>query len=206
MSRCTRVHMWVALFSISLLLFLFSLFGTLGIYWRGGCQSAEEEDTDLPLSAVGRPFPATLPQSLNPEPGTRLRPGDTEAGKRFLASFPCDAANDDLFTAKLCEIESSIVFYSPDPTPRVVAKDISLVRYYAQRDLQGWTLAYRNMSFEVVEQSFRTSVKLSELAVFICLGIHTQEKHCLKPAAYKTLTQVRDVFVQSRRRFNVLSF
>lgn len=94
MSKCTRVHVWAALFSISLLLFLFSLFGTLGIYWRGGCQS-EEEDTDLPESAVGRPFLATLPQSLNPEPGTRLRPGDTEAGKRFLASFPCDAANDD---------------------------------------------------------------------------------------------------------------
>ena len=94
---------------------------------------------------------------------------------------------------RIKEVESSILFYSPDSKPLVVAKDISLGRYYAQRDLQGLTLAYKNFSFEVVEQSFRTPVKLSELSVFLCLGIHTQDKNCVKPSAYRTFTQSQRV-------------
>lgn len=94
---------------------------------------------------------------------------------------------------KIREVESSVLFYSPDSRPLVVAKDISLGRYYAQRDLQGWTIAYKNFSFEVVEQSFRTPVKLSELSVFLCLGIHTQDKHCIKPSSYRTFTQSQKV-------------
>ena len=94
---------------------------------------------------------------------------------------------------KIREVESSVLFYSPDSRPLVVAKDISLGRYYAQRDLQGWTIAYKNLSFEVVEQSFRSLVKLSELSVFLCLGIHTQDKHCIKPSSYRTFTQSQKV-------------
>ena len=100
----------------------------------------------------------------------------------------CSKIQDQL-ERRICEVEVTTVFYTPSTRPVVVAKDISTVRYYAQRDLQGWTLAYKNQSFEVLELSYRTSVRLSDTNVFLCLGIHTQDKHCLKPAAYKTLTQ-----------------
>ncbi len=87
----------------------------------------------------------------------------------------------------LQEVEWNLLFYSPSKTPLVVAKDISFGRYYAQRDVQGWILAYSNQSFELVEQSFRTQVKISELSVFLCLGIQSQDKHCLRPSSFQTL-------------------
>lgn len=86
-------------------------------------------------------------------------------------------------------VESSVIFYTPNPKPVVIAKDISLGRYYAQRDLQGWTLAYNNFSFEVIEQSYRVSIKLSDLSVFLCLGIATQDKHCIRPTSYRLFHQ-----------------
>ncbi len=90
---------------------------------------------------------------------------------------------------KLIEIESTILFHRTNSKGLVVAKDISFGRYYAQRDLQGWTMAYNNFSFEVIEQSFRTSVKISDLSVFVCLGIQSQDKHCIKPSSFRLLTQ-----------------
>ena len=90
---------------------------------------------------------------------------------------------------KICKVEWSVIFYAPDTKPLVVAKDISFGRYYAQRDLQGWTLAYNNISFEVVEQSYRISIKLADLSVFLCLGIATQDKHCIKPSSYPLFNQ-----------------
>ena len=90
-------------------------------------------------------------------------------------------------TARLREIESTLLFYSPDSHPLVVVKDISYGRYYALRDLQGWTLGYQNFSFEVIEQSFRTQVKVSDFSVFLCLGIHSQDRHCIKPSSLRLL-------------------
>lgn len=89
--------------------------------------------------------------------------------------------------ARLREIESTLLFYSPDSHPLVVVKDISYGRYYALRDLQGWTLGYQNFSFEVVEQSFRTQVRVSDFSVFLCLGIHSQDRHCIKPTSLRLL-------------------
>lgn len=92
--------------------------------------------------------------------------------------------------SRLLEIESTLLFHRPpDSKPLVVAKDVSYGRYYAQRDLQGWTLSYQNLSFEVVEQSVRMPVKLAELSVFMCLGIQSQDKHCIKPSSFRLLTQ-----------------
>ena len=90
----------------------------------------------------------------------------------------------------MMEIESSLLFHTHSK-PLAVAKDISFGRYYAQRDIQGWTIAYTNMSFEFVETSFRTPVKLSDFSVFLCLGIHAQDKHCLKPFAFRQLQRVQ---------------
>lgn len=88
---------------------------------------------------------------------------------------------------RLREIESTLLFYSPDSHPLVIVKDISYGRYYALRDLQGWTLGYQNFSFEVVEQSFRTQVRVSDFSVFLCLGIHSQDRHCIKPSSLRLL-------------------
>ena len=88
----------------------------------------------------------------------------------------------------LLEIEPTLLFHSNSSSkPLVVAKDISYGRYYGQRDMQGWSIAYRNMSFDFVEQSFRTQVKLGGVSVFLCLGIQAQDKHCLRPTMFQFL-------------------
>ena len=93
---------------------------------------------------------------------------------------------------KLLEIESTLHFHHPPQSkPLVVAKDVSYGRYYAQRDLQGWTLSFQNLSFEVVERSVRMPVKLAELSVFLCLGIQSQDKHCIKPNSFRLLTHAQ---------------
>ena len=89
------------------------------------------------------------------------------------------------------EVEWSLLFHSSSKHPLAVAKDISYGRYYAQRDIQGWTIAYTNMSFEFEERSFRTQVKISDLSVFLCLGIQSQDKHCLKPFSFQTLRNIQ---------------
>ena len=97
------------------------------------------------------------------------------------------SAEQKLLAARLREVESTLLFYSPEKNPLVIVKDISYGRYYALRDLQGWTLGYQNLSFEVVEQSFRTQVKISDFSVFLCLGIHAQDRHCIKPSSFRLM-------------------
>ena len=113
---------------------------------------------------------------------------DTKA-QRSLPSTTISSAktHEGLLATRLHEIESTLLFYSSQNKPLVVVKDISYGRYYALRDLQGWTLGYQNISFEVVEQSFRTQVKLSDFSVFLCLGIHAQDRHCIKPSSLRLL-------------------
>lgn len=89
------------------------------------------------------------------------------------------------------EIESDLLFHAFSKNPLVVAKDISFGRYYAQRDIQGWSIAYTNLSFEFTEQSFRTQVKLQDLSVFLCLGIKSQDKHCLHPSSFQMLWKIQ---------------
>jgi hypothetical protein len=71
----------------------------------------------------------------------------------------------------------------------VIARDLSVYRYYAQRDLQGWTLAYNNFSFDLMEHAFKHTTKLSEVSVLLCLGIVSQDRFCMKPSAYKLMGQ-----------------
>lgn len=88
------------------------------------------------------------------------------------------------------EVEWSLLFHS-SAKPVVVAKDISYGRYYAQRDIQGWHLAYTNMSFEFIEMSFRMQVKTLNLSAFLCLGIQSQDRHCLRPSGFQALTRIQ---------------
>ena len=185
MRCCRRTHdlreaAWRYLFFISLLLFAGNVINLL------------QTLTQTPLlcsSAGNRPIrhkgsDDILPKRLRSSPGK----SDNGAGWQNDAVESCDALEDPM-ERYVCEVEASTVFYSPHEHPLVAAKDISYTRYYATRDLQGWTYAYTNRSFEVSEVSYRTSVKLSEVSVLLCLGIHTQDKHCLKPSAYKHLNQ-----------------
>lgn len=103
------------------------------------------------------------------------------------STFTDLSVGEDLLLRRLREIESTLLFHSSEENPLVVVKDISYGRYYALRDLQGWTLGYQNFSFEVMEQSFRTQVKTSDFSVFLCLGIHAQDRHCIKPGSFRLL-------------------
>lgn len=88
----------------------------------------------------------------------------------------------------LCLSEASVTFHSPHPKPLVLAKDVSRSRYFAQRDLQGWTIAFENIGFSVQEVHQR-SVDISEFSVLLCLGIVAQDRLCLKPSTYHLLGQ-----------------
>lgn len=173
--RPGQSNIWQILFLLSSLLLLSNLFGFYTTLKQPSCS---------PL------VKSTLPSlKIRPSIGTIFdKPTDSVNKARAERPINCSNLNDSL-VKYICEVEATTVFYSPNPQPLVVAKDISTVRYYAQRDLQGWTLAFKNQSFDVVELSYRSSMKLSDLSVFLCLGIHTQDKHCVKAAAYKTLTQ-----------------
>lgn len=108
------------------------------------------------------------------------------------AIVPQQSGRGGLTTAQVLEeIEWSLLFHSSAKHPLVVAKDISYGRYYAQRDAQGWNLAYSNMSFEFTEQSFRSQVKVADLSAFLCLGIQSQDRHCLRPSSFQTLRRIQ---------------
>lgn len=105
----------------------------------------------------------------------------------------CRAEEEGSLIEYLCRVESSVSFYSPKQRPLVVAKDISYGRYFARRDLQGWTTAFTDFGFDVTEISYREAVSLSQLSVFLCLGIATQDKHCIRPSSYHLLHQGQKV-------------
>lgn len=119
---------------------------------------------------------------------TVIKPATTaQRSSPPVSAFSGSSMGENLLLTRLHEIESTLLFHSSEKNPLVVVKDISYGRYYALRDLQGWTLGYQNFSFEVVEQSFRTQVKISDFSVFLCLGIHAQDRHCIKPSSFRLL-------------------
>lgn len=142
------------------------------------------------LFSIWPGYRCTAPDTSGLKDYTLIQTSETLRHK-LTPTGGCDECThlDDNTTGYIRRVESSVIFYTPNPKPLVIAKDISLGRYYAQRDLQGWTLAYNNFSFEVIEQSYRVSIKLSDLSVFLCLGIATQDKHCIRPASYRLLNQ-----------------
>lgn len=116
-----------------------------------------------------------------------------EASSELYSHRDCNAEVEGSFIEYLCRVESSVSFYSPKHRPLVVAKDISYGRYFARRDLQGWTTAFKNFGFDVTEISYREAVSLPQLSVFLCLGIATQDKHCIRPSSYHLLQQGQKV-------------
>ena len=89
---------------------------------------------------------------------------------------------------KMCDMEASLVFFNPYSNP-VIVKDVSYQRYYATRDLQGWTIAFNNRSMHVVERSMTSSVSSIDFSVFICLTLSAHDKYCIKSKNIKNLEQ-----------------
>ncbi len=120
-----------------------------------------------------------------------------ESGKRTPAKETTTRLNARArrlsMVSVLKEIEPSLLFHtnSSSNKPLAVAKDISYGRYYALRDAQGWSMAYRRMHFDFAEVSFRTQVKMDDLTAFLCLGIQAQDKHCLNSAGHRSLRKTQ---------------
>lgn len=124
----------------------------------------------------------------NPLEHEKLAHVGVEQGLQYSIELDCSSIKDPLANT-LCLVESSTVFYTPHSPPLVIAKDLSVLRYYAQRDLQGWMHSFKGIGFDVAEYHFRQPFKLSDVSVILCLGIVSQDQHCLKPSSYKLLGQ-----------------
>ena len=158
----TRI--WRVLFIISVVLFLWSLL-----------------KTSFAILSSSREVFQCSPE----ESGTRATLGKTNiVGDDHRLSM----------VSVLKEIEPGLLFHrnsSFSTKPLAVAKDISYGRYYALRDSQGWSMAYRRMHFDFVELSFRTQVKIEDLAAYLCLGIQSQDKHCLHSSVFQNLHKMQ---------------
>ena len=89
---------------------------------------------------------------------------------------------------KICEVEANLLFFNPFINP-VIVKDVSFQRYYATRDLQGWTIAFNNRSMHVVERSITSSVSANDFSIFICLTLSGHDKYCITPKNLRNLEQ-----------------
>ena len=118
-------------------------------------------------------------------------PGDQLSSQLLLSSSSaeeCSGEREGTTAWFLCLAQASVVFHSPHPKPLVLAKDVTHSRYFAQRDLQGWTIAFEEIGFSVQEVHQR-SVGMSEFSVFLCLGIVAQDRLCLRPHSYGLIGQ-----------------
>lgn len=106
---------------------------------------------------------------------------------RVEISF-CNNTDASTLHKKICNVEASLLFFNPYNNP-VIVKDVSYQRYYAMRDLQGWTIAFNNRSMHVVERSITSSVSSSDFSIFICLTLSAHDKYCIKPRNIKNLEQ-----------------
>ena len=100
----------------------------------------------------------------------------------------CNNTDASPLQKRICDAEASLVFFNPYNNP-VVVKDVSYQRYYAARDLQGWSIAFNNRSMQVVERSITSSVSSSDFSIFICLTLSAHDKYCIKPKNIKNLEQ-----------------
>lgn len=174
-----RFFAWQLFFLLFLVLNVVLLYTAISYNHRYSCSTSSGAKSELK---------ETLPQNK-----LRLSLSRENSSELQYSHRDCNAEVEGSFIEYLCRVESSVSFYSPKQRPLVVAKDISYGRYFARRDLQGWTTAFKNFGFDVTEISYREAVSLSQLSVFLCLGIATQDKHCIRPSSYHLLQQGQKV-------------
>jgi hypothetical protein len=180
--------MWRLLF-LAALAFNIVLLYTLASQWSArSCRATAARDD----KAAAKPYKYKNTAPLPPHRDTLELYPSHELSPELLSHGDCGAEVRGSLAEYLCRVESSVSFYSASHPPTVIAKDISFSRYFARRDLLGWSLAFKNISFDVVEVAHR-AVSNTEFSVFLCLGITRQEKHCMKPSSYHLLHQGQKV-------------
>ena len=182
--------MWRLLF-LAALAFDIALLYTLSSQWSApSCQATvpaarDDEAAAMPYKYKNTALLPPLYDSLGPHPSHVL-------SSELVNRRDCSAEVRGSLAEYLCRVEHSVSFYSPSHPPVVIAKDISITRYFARRDLLGWTLAFKNISFDMVEVAHRV-VSNAEFSVFMCLGIAKQDKYCMRPSSYHLLHQGQKV-------------
>ena len=185
--------MWRLLF-LGALAFDVALLYTLTSQWSARTRSCHATVDVARDEAAAMPYnfkfknTALLPPhhvSLGPYPSHEL-------SSELVNRGDCSAEVRGSLAEYLCRVEHSVSFYSPSHPPVVIAKDISITRYFARRDLFGWTLAFKNISFDMVEVAHQV-VSNTEFSVFLCLGIAKQDKYCMRPSSYHLLHQGQKV-------------
>ena len=212
-----RLVMWQLLFMVTLLLNIFLLYTIVAPWAEDGCPAvatvrrndmetpqrpsvrihdgadvhpsrevSPEREKSAPLSKrsveTNEPVPLAPPK---PAAQSRELPPEHE----YTTGKDCSAEAKGSLDMFLCKVEAANIFYSPHSNPIVIAKDVTRERYFARRDLQGWTLAFNNISFTVSEIPYRRAVTLADLSVFLCLSVASQDRHCMKPSFYYGLHQ-----------------
>ncbi|KAI6655933.1 hypothetical protein LOD99_1667 [Oopsacas minuta] len=87
---------------------------------------------------------------------------------------------------QICHIEQSKL--TPLHSRTVLVRDTSRIRYYAQRDLQGWQMFYENIGYKVVEPRFSlTPPDPCLYDVLLCMGLVLQDQSCVSPQDYPRL-------------------
>ena len=184
MAPCPRVAAWQLLFLGALALNIF-LLSTLASQWLGTACTSSTIRSEKTLAPARR---AQKPPAKATHGATKGSSSRELFSNHVSRAGDCSSEEEGGLARALCLAESSSVFHSPLTKPVVIAKDVTRSRYFAQRDLQGWILAFENISFNV-EEVHRKNVRLSEFSVYLCLGITLQDRSCLRPASYHLLGQ-----------------
>ena len=185
-----RVYVWQLAFPVVLALnILLFYYGVVPGLERRCAPSAWGENTPHDAYGYGR-WPAVDETDSSPNAPLQLDSSPRQQLSVMSSGNPaeCSGEKEDTMAWFLCLAQASVTFHSPHPKPLVLAKDVTRSRYFAQRDLQGWTMAFEEIGFTVQEVHQR-SVGLSEFSVFLCLGIVAQDRLCLKSHAHHLLGQ-----------------
>ena len=93
---------------------------------------------------------------------------------------------------EICRIEQTRLTQLHSRT--VLVRDTSRIRYYAQRDLQGWYMFYEKLGYRIVEPPFAFTPPDSSLYdVLLCMGLVLQDQSCVSPEDYPRLASSQRV-------------
>ena len=100
----------------------------------------------------------------------------------------CDELSDTAshISQEVCQLEERRLAAVHSRT--VLVRDTSRIRYYAQRDLQGWQMFYESLGYRVVEPPFTlTPPDRGLYDVLLCMGLVLQDQSCISPEDYPKL-------------------
>ena len=190
-----RVVVWQLLLVVALALNLMLLYSRVAPSLDGACSTQKIPIFEEAVRRAHDPWPAGnitgAFAAMQPAAGSSSRELSLEVLLKQVARSStvaggCGEEVEGSLGWFLCLAEASVSFHSPLPKPLVLARDVTHSRYFAQRDLQGWTMAFESFGFTVEEVHHKT-VRLPDFSVFLCLGIASQDRLCLRPSSYHLL-------------------